>query len=214
MKTTILSDRELQELVGRVGIDSLMDELIEKLTQAFASYDPRRMEIPVRTGFYYHQPAMGLIEWMPLFERHWRRLPRAGFSRGLWGERAISSAPPRTGRVGSGDDGRAGDGDSQGGHDCDDRHCDGLDAGHGCFLCQGRFEICVVDAHIVVRVRPTSCEALHRWVPIFAFRAFRGCFVAKWRGPSSICHENVMFSGGYAGRLPSVRGPFPNRRVR
>ena len=69
MKTLLLSNNDLHEIVARVGIDQLMDELISRITAALASFDEARTEIPVRSGFHYETPVAGLIEWMPLLEK-------------------------------------------------------------------------------------------------------------------------------------------------
>lgn len=69
MDTLLLSHRDLQEVVKRVGIDLLMDDLIDRLMTALASFDEQKTEIPVRAGFHYESPVNGLIEWMPLLQR-------------------------------------------------------------------------------------------------------------------------------------------------
>ena len=68
MHTLILAQQHLQQLVVRLGVDVLMDDLIDRLHHAFATFDPEVTEIPQRTGFHYHDPT-GLIEWMPLYQR-------------------------------------------------------------------------------------------------------------------------------------------------
>lgn len=65
MKTTILSADDLRQIVKRVGIDTLMDETIQRLNSTFAGYDPGETLIPTRGGFKYSHPQLGLIEWMP-----------------------------------------------------------------------------------------------------------------------------------------------------
>lgn len=70
MNTLLLSYPDLQDVVRRVGIDRLMDQLIDRLTAALVSYDADRTEIPVRAGFHYETPITGLIEWMPLLQKH------------------------------------------------------------------------------------------------------------------------------------------------
>lgn len=74
MKTLILSSNDVQHLVNKVGIDKFMNLLIERLFTAFAEFDETQTEIPLRTGFYYENPAPGLVEWMPLFQRGQRVL--------------------------------------------------------------------------------------------------------------------------------------------
>lgn len=68
METVILSRRDLRQLVHQVGIDRLMDDMIERLQHAFATYDPVRTPIPPRSGFTYQTPQVGLLEWMPAME--------------------------------------------------------------------------------------------------------------------------------------------------
>jgi ornithine cyclodeaminase/alanine dehydrogenase-like protein (mu-crystallin family) len=68
MHTLILDAASLQQLVVQVGVDRLMDDLIDRLHQGFREYDPNVTEIPQRTGFHYEDPT-GLIEWMPLYRR-------------------------------------------------------------------------------------------------------------------------------------------------
>jgi len=69
LKTLILSASDIEEIVRSVGIDDIMDDLIEAMTTAFESYDKDKTIIPVRSGFNYEQPKRGLIEWMPLFNK-------------------------------------------------------------------------------------------------------------------------------------------------
>jgi ornithine cyclodeaminase/alanine dehydrogenase-like protein (mu-crystallin family) len=66
METTILTVEDIRVIVQNIGLDSLMDEMIERLELAFKKYDPRFVQIPARDGFSYKEPEMGLIEWMPL----------------------------------------------------------------------------------------------------------------------------------------------------
>jgi len=65
MKTTILSADDLRYIVNRIGLDALMDETIRRLTASFVAYHPGETVIPVRGGFKYSHPQLGLIEWMP-----------------------------------------------------------------------------------------------------------------------------------------------------
>ncbi len=69
MNTLLLSHRDLQEIVRRVGIDRLMDDLIDRLSGALVAFDAGKTEIPVRAGFHYESPVTGLIEWMPLLQK-------------------------------------------------------------------------------------------------------------------------------------------------
>ena len=70
LQTLVLSVDDIRRIVEHVGLDALMDEMIVRLTQAFEQFDPMTTVVPVRTGFSYEQPHVGLVEWMPLFEKH------------------------------------------------------------------------------------------------------------------------------------------------
>lgn len=69
MKTLILASDDMQRIVQHVGLDALMDELIERFTKALEGFDPQVTSIPVRSGFSYTQPYPGLVEWMPLMQK-------------------------------------------------------------------------------------------------------------------------------------------------
>ena len=68
MKTTVLSQLDIQAIVVEAGVDRLMDELIVRLDEAFRSFDPQQTSVPVRDGFSYTSPRSGLLEWMPLLQ--------------------------------------------------------------------------------------------------------------------------------------------------
>ena len=68
-KTLILSASDVEEIVNEVGMNEIMDELIKKMTTAFQDFDPNQKVIPIRSGFNYKKPELGLIEWMPLHDR-------------------------------------------------------------------------------------------------------------------------------------------------
>ncbi|MBE9066942.1 ornithine cyclodeaminase family protein [Leptolyngbya cf. ectocarpi LEGE 11479] len=70
LQTLVLSVEDTRHIVEHVGLDALMDEMIARLIQAFEQFDPAQTVVPVRTGFSYEQPHVGLVEWMPLFEKH------------------------------------------------------------------------------------------------------------------------------------------------
>lgn len=69
MDTLILTAADVQRVVHHVGLDRLMDELIDGLTAAFVAYDPAATDVPVRHGFAYTKPTTGLVEWMPCMDR-------------------------------------------------------------------------------------------------------------------------------------------------
>ena len=64
----VLSSSDVQQIVVRVGLDSLMDELILCLQTAIAGYSDTLSDIPARSGFNYTHPVTGLIEWMPIHD--------------------------------------------------------------------------------------------------------------------------------------------------
>ena len=64
-----LSTSDVTQLTSKVGIDLLMDSLIERLERAFKEYDETTCKIPARDGFHYDNPRTGLVEWMPLLQR-------------------------------------------------------------------------------------------------------------------------------------------------
>ena len=68
MKTTVLALEDTVKLVQEIGHDRLMDDLIEGLVDAFASFNSGKMMMPARDGFHYSTPATGLVEWMPVME--------------------------------------------------------------------------------------------------------------------------------------------------
>ena len=68
METIIVSTDDIRLIVHHMGIDTLMDEMIERLTAAFVAYDPSETIIPARAGFQYDRPNTGLLEWMPAMQ--------------------------------------------------------------------------------------------------------------------------------------------------
>ncbi|NEP19666.1 MAG: ornithine cyclodeaminase family protein, partial [Leptolyngbya sp. SIO4C1] len=69
LQTRLLTIAEIRQIVEQIGLDALMDEMIARLTRAFEQFDPTETLVPVRTGFSYQQPHVGLVEWMPLFQK-------------------------------------------------------------------------------------------------------------------------------------------------
>ncbi|MBX2817785.1 MAG: ornithine cyclodeaminase family protein [Saprospiraceae bacterium] len=66
-KTLLLEAKDIHSIISKVGVDRLMDELIEELRTALFDFDPKELHIPKRDGFNYTLPAAGLVEWMPLY---------------------------------------------------------------------------------------------------------------------------------------------------
>ncbi|MDX1531225.1 MAG: hypothetical protein R3362_06840 [Rhodothermales bacterium] len=65
METLILTSEDIHRAVQHVGLDALMDALIERLAEACAAFDPAVTVVPERAGFAYTRPVTGLLEWMP-----------------------------------------------------------------------------------------------------------------------------------------------------
>lgn len=68
-RARVLDLRALGCVVRDVGLDELLDQLVERLTAALASHDPEQVETLARTGFHYAKPDFGLVEWMPSMAR-------------------------------------------------------------------------------------------------------------------------------------------------
>lgn len=65
-ETWIISADDVQKIVRNCGLDQLMDILITDLHLAFTEYNSKTTEIPLRSGFNYEKPVLGLVEWMPI----------------------------------------------------------------------------------------------------------------------------------------------------
>mgnify|MGYP001793422558 CR=1 FL=1 len=70
LKTRVLSVDDIRIITSHVGLNALMDEMISRLRVAFTQFDPEQTVVPVRTGLNYEQPHVGLVEWMPLLQKH------------------------------------------------------------------------------------------------------------------------------------------------
>jgi ornithine cyclodeaminase/alanine dehydrogenase-like protein (mu-crystallin family) len=68
MKTFIIPAQDIRIIVQKVGLDHLMDAMITRLTTTFRQFDAACYSIPARSGFTYHNPYLGLLEWMPVMQ--------------------------------------------------------------------------------------------------------------------------------------------------
>ncbi|MGK0388997.1 MAG: ornithine cyclodeaminase/alanine dehydrogenase-like protein (mu-crystallin family) [Maribacter sp.] len=68
-KTLILPASDIEHIMTEIGLDKIMDQLIVSMTKAFIDFDPEKIIIPIRSGFNYTEPEIGLIEWMPLYHK-------------------------------------------------------------------------------------------------------------------------------------------------
>ncbi len=67
-RTAVLTHEHIAEVVRTVGLDQLMDDVIEAIRCAGAELDPEATIVLERAGFQYTKPDLGLIEWMPSME--------------------------------------------------------------------------------------------------------------------------------------------------
>lgn len=68
MKTRILDRHHIARIVDDVGLDALMDQMIERVEAAILDFDPTRTLVRPRDGFHYDEPNIGLLEWMPVMQ--------------------------------------------------------------------------------------------------------------------------------------------------
>lgn len=66
MKTRIVARADVASIVAAVGVNALMDEMIDRLTRAIRDFDGTRTLVHPRNGFHYTEPDVGLLEWMPV----------------------------------------------------------------------------------------------------------------------------------------------------
>ncbi len=63
MNTLIIAPNDIREIVTHIGLDTLMDRMIQRLEEALLSSSPC-FDVPQRAGFKHD--AQGLLEWMPV----------------------------------------------------------------------------------------------------------------------------------------------------
>ncbi len=68
MDTIILTKDDIAEIVGRVGLDQLMDAVIDELRKTFRNFDDSLTQVRARDGFSYLTPYPGVLEWMPVMQ--------------------------------------------------------------------------------------------------------------------------------------------------
>ncbi|MFY0591779.1 ornithine cyclodeaminase family protein [Roseivirga sp.] len=68
-KTLVLAQDVVHDIVRSYGLNAIMDDLIGNLTEMIRSFDPKKTDIPIRSGFNYSSPNPGLVEWMPLYNK-------------------------------------------------------------------------------------------------------------------------------------------------
>jgi ornithine cyclodeaminase/alanine dehydrogenase-like protein (mu-crystallin family) len=68
LTTTVIGRDDVAAVIAAVGLDRLMDEMIEQLTTAIVGFDESVTSVRTRDGFHYSHPDTGLIEWMPVMQ--------------------------------------------------------------------------------------------------------------------------------------------------
>ncbi len=58
----------MADIVRGVGLDQLLDDLIDALAARLREHDPEITITHDRNGFHYDKPDLGLVEWMPALE--------------------------------------------------------------------------------------------------------------------------------------------------
>ena len=64
--TQVLRANDIELIIRKVGVDQLMDELIERTHRGFVEFNDQHQIVPIRSGFHYSAPEIGLVEWMPI----------------------------------------------------------------------------------------------------------------------------------------------------
>ena len=64
-KSLLLDSADLLSILRKVGIDRMMDELIDRIDRAIRRYDSASAQVPPRNGVHYLEPEWGLLEAMP-----------------------------------------------------------------------------------------------------------------------------------------------------
>ncbi len=70
--TLVISRADLAVLLRRIGIDVLMDAMIDRLEKALSVAPPWQYGLPPRAGFAHGVPQRNLLEWMPYMGRDGR----------------------------------------------------------------------------------------------------------------------------------------------
>lgn len=68
MDTIILTKDDIAEIVNRVGVHQLMDDIIDELRKTFRNFDDVLTHVRKRDGFSYLTPYPGVLEWMPVMQ--------------------------------------------------------------------------------------------------------------------------------------------------
>ena len=64
--TLVLTADDLQQIIEKTGVDQIMDQLIDRTHEGFLKFNDDYQIVPIRSGFHYSSPEIGLVEWMPI----------------------------------------------------------------------------------------------------------------------------------------------------
>lgn len=65
MKTLVLSAGDLRKLVDSIGLDALLDRVLDRLRTGLTAVRSGSFQALPRSGFVDREPSVGLLEWMP-----------------------------------------------------------------------------------------------------------------------------------------------------
>jgi ornithine cyclodeaminase/alanine dehydrogenase-like protein (mu-crystallin family) len=68
-ESLIIDSHAVNKIITTIGFNNVMDELIVELESALSSFTKDETEIPIRSGFNYKKPFLGLVEWMPIMKK-------------------------------------------------------------------------------------------------------------------------------------------------
>lgn len=77
--TLVLTVDDIRKITQTIGLDVLMDKMIEGLSYSLKHFDAGENQQISRDGFHYFEPDFGLVEWMPFHEGSQVTLKTVGY---------------------------------------------------------------------------------------------------------------------------------------
>ncbi|WP_296705577.1 hypothetical protein [Algoriphagus sp.] len=68
-ESIIIDSHAVNKIITKVGLNRVMDDLILELEKSLKNYNKEETEVPIRSGFHYKKPFLGLVEWMPIMKK-------------------------------------------------------------------------------------------------------------------------------------------------
>ncbi|MFH7339448.1 ornithine cyclodeaminase family protein [Streptomyces sp. KHY 26] len=65
IETLVIDQKDISEIISRVGKDALMDRVIDGLFDTFAASNGTQSQLTPRAGFVTGEDKTGVLEWMP-----------------------------------------------------------------------------------------------------------------------------------------------------